>query len=339
MGNTTPDYCRFMLKFQFYRTSVPQAPSWRHTSINWRPPAAETTRPALLPVWLAVWRWMLGAEEAVLSKEDFESRTSGVELEACLRATHRRVPCLANHECIGLAVDVRHADPQSAPSKRARFEPTPPALEEVPGIQAAFELAKSAEGRAVLFEAVKSGETDSSASAAARRASDALALLPPSVVTPDFVSRMLEILQKADAPRSRLHAAYILGEWAAAPTDKTRSALTEITSACVQACFPEAESNGRVREAAVATVGILSALPDSDGPELLTATARMLESETLLPAQPAIALALLHIQRSCKLPDDVFSRCADLLTTRKDRYAWTLQLELLQRYAPFVLFL
>jgi hypothetical protein len=57
----------------------------------------------------------------------------------------------------------------------------------------------------------------------------------------------------------------------------------------------------------------------------------MLEVEPLLPAQPAIALALLHIQSECPLPEGIFPRCIALLGSRKDRYAGSLVLELLQR--------
>lgn len=334
MGNTTPDYCRFMLKFQFYRTAVPRAPSWRHTAAVWRPHEAHGQRPPLLPVWLAVWRWMLGADAVEGADAPVVDWTAGATTRAqvdTLHATHSRVPCLANHECVGLERRAAQSMLQPPAAKMARVDSGPPGHNEVAGVLAAFRLAESDAGRQILINVVSKGGVGSAGCAAARRATDALALLPPRSVTQAAVAQMSAVLRKGATSRSRLHAAYILGEWATAPVGEVREALLGGLPTLVDALRPTGEPDGRVREAVVGAIGIHGTLPGSDGPALLAAVVDMLEAEPLLPAQPAIALALLHIQSECPLPEGIFPRCIALLGSRKDRYAGSLVLELLQR--------
>jgi hypothetical protein len=222
MGNTTADFTRFMLKFQFYRTEPPRSPSWRHESPEWRVAPASSPRPPLLPVWLAVWRWMLGADDVVgvvssASEDDVGTDGGGgggspSELRAALHTTHTRVPCKANHECVSLADD-DNGTTDSIPDT------------EVAGVLAAFALAGDTSGRAVLAEDMRCAGPDIGGRAAARRAADALALLPPRTVDAGLVETVLDTLRHAPTSVGRMHAAYVLGEWCTRPSDAVRASL------------------------------------------------------------------------------------------------------------------
>lgn len=63
-----PSVQRFMLRFHFQRTVEPTTPSWHHTDRRWVLPR-DPGLPDLLPVWLASFRWMLGAMAEPLPEE------------------------------------------------------------------------------------------------------------------------------------------------------------------------------------------------------------------------------------------------------------------------------
>ena len=222
MGNTTSDFTRFMLKFQFYRVEPPRKPSWRHVSPEWCLKPSSSMRPPLLPVWLAVWRWMLGAEDQ-LDVGSIEDGIAGAgdgdaaphapaDLHTALHMTHARVPCRANHECVSLS-----------PDDNGTTDPIPDT--EVAGVLAAFALARDASGRTLLAQDMRSAGPDVGGRAAARRAADALALLPPRSVDAELVGVVLDTLRSAPTPIGRMHAAYVVGEWCTQPGDATRAAL------------------------------------------------------------------------------------------------------------------
>jgi len=296
-------------------------------------------------VWLAVWRWILGSPDALACVDDDQVAEESAAAAAAaapttaalvesLGATHQRVPCLANHECVGLAVAADRIDSTTASAAKRPRVVGDSALEdsEVAGVLAAFALSDSAEGRQLLVDVVAGGGASCIANAAARRATDALALLHPRLVDPLLVDSMQGVFSKGGSSIARVHAAYVLGEWASAPTDETRQTLLKVAMPALMAALrPDSEGAGRVRESAVSALGIHGTLVGADATCVFDAVLSMLESESLLPAQPAMALALLYVQRAAPPRDDAFKRCVALLSSRKDRYAGSLLLELLQR--------
>ena len=82
---------RFMLRFHFQRTVEPSTPSWNHNGDQQWKLGVPRGLPDLRPVWLAAWRWMLGAMSQPLSDEMAVKRSQRTDAGAVLSSITRHL--------------------------------------------------------------------------------------------------------------------------------------------------------------------------------------------------------------------------------------------------------
>ena len=72
-GNVTGKQ-RHMVKFLFTRNEEPRAPSWRHTSPEWRGPKDDTQS----PIWRHIWSWHLGTTDTSKTRRTVDDLTTAL---------------------------------------------------------------------------------------------------------------------------------------------------------------------------------------------------------------------------------------------------------------------